>query len=255
MNDAIADRNATWAGKYDTPLPGMDDTYYTYHMSRTGGGGDSGDKSTDGSPRGGGRGGGGAGRPARRPLRLVAYRQTGYNASPALRRQAGTQADARNREGFTANQRMRNSANTRYTSAIRELALQQQMDEAKNRANAMEALSANNNMALNRGMGFGQGAMAVQGRTRLGFENALQDTLRQYAMQRDNRLDERNQIYTDMDEQDRLLRANRLALMEELFNELDDRAYGRYMSNEGLRQTETDSENARRTALYNSLYG
>lgn len=219
-------------------------TSSSYSPGGSGGGG-------GGGRSGGGRSGGG-GR-VKKPLNLAVYKRGKYNNS-GLRQDAKLQADARNREAYAASNTSRRSANTRYENAIREYALNQQRDTEANEGARQSALAGMNNTALNRGMGYGQGIQSTAANMNLGYNKQLNDLLATYAMNRANALSERDSIYANMDEQDRVTLANRQALISEIFRELDDSMWSRYLGTEGLRQDEIDSENARRQALYQSLY-
>lgn len=204
-----------------------------------------------GSGYGGSGGGGGR---VRKPLNLTVYKRGRYDNS-GLRASAQTQADARNREAYAASNASRNNANTRYENAIREYDLRQGQDVSQNESKRLAEIASQNNIALNRGMGYGQGLQQTQSNTNVGYQNALNNLLATYAMERANAMAERNNIYANMDEQDRVTAANRQALVDEIFGNLDDRAWNQYMGTEGLRQQEVDSENARRQALWQALYG
>jgi hypothetical protein len=231
------DKNGAPIWKYAIPIGGGSGS------SKSGSGGGS-----------GGRGGGGGGASKPKPaLNLKVYHPNDYTSRGILKR-ATTQADAFNREGFSANQINRNSASNMYRNNIRELDFGQGRDvEGLNNQRNAE-LASNDNVALNRGMGYGEGYMSTQANINLGADKNIADTIAAYLVQRQNALDTQNTTFGNMDEQDRLLRANRMAKIDEYFSQYDDTAYNRYLKNEMLRQAEVDSTNGALSANYNSRY-
>jgi hypothetical protein len=205
----------------------------------TSGGNNSGDDGKKKKGRGSGSGGGSG----RASLNLKVYHPLDYSAK-GLRARATTQANAQNREAYGASQISRNSANSMYNQNIRGLDYQQNIDNRGLDSEYRGITSGNANTALNRGMGFGQGYQNVQTAAGIGHEQATSDLLNQYLVQRQNALETRNTVYGNMDEQDRITRANRLATIDALFAQYDDTAYNRYLKNEALRQVEIQSGNA-----------
>jgi len=218
--------------------------------SPSGSSGGSSGSSGGGYGRGGGSGGGSGG-VKKAPLNLKVYHPLDYS-NKGVKSRAKLQAAATNREGYTANQLNRNSAENTYESAIRGMDYQQNIDE-RNLGQQHSATQAGNaNTALNRGMGFGQGYQNVQVAADNANEQAVSDLLNQYLVQRNNALGDRNTVYGNMDEQDRLIRANRLATIDKLFAQYDDTAYNRYLKNEALRQASLSSANQRLSTHYST---
>lgn len=203
---------------------------------------------------GGGGGGGGSGKPKNGPLNLRVYHPNDYSAK-GIRARATQQVNAQNREAYAASNISRNSADSMYEQNARGLDYQEGVDRRGLESEYGGVVSQNANTSLNRGMGFGQGYLNAQTSAGIAHEQTVSDLMNQYLVQRQNALQERDTVYGNMDEQDRVTRANRVSTINALFAQYEDTAYNRYLKGEALRQTENSSVNAARTAKWQARYG
>lgn len=225
-----------------TDYPGFADGIMHQLPSGNGGGGGGGGRRNG---RGGYGGGGGGGR---RSLNLKIYKRGRYDSSGVMRN-ANTLANQYINDTVNASNIGRNSARTNYGNTARELGYSQARDVAQNRANYTQAQSEGANVALNRGMGYGQGYLQTQANTNTAYQKMLEDVNNGYAMQLANALDSLNSQLYGYDQTDANARQARAAKYIEFLSSLGSDAFNQYLGVEGLRQKEIDSQNAHIAAL------
>lgn len=205
---------------------------------------DDGSGSSSSSSRSGGgsrRSGGGSGT-ARPPLNLRVYRPSAFSDARA-RQQAKVLADSWLRENLRSIERQRGDVHSKFADFVTRLYESRRQNELRNAEQREEAMARNANVALNRGMGYGSGYLTTQSNTAAQFQNALNELIRQYEVERSAAERDVMRSLYELGEEERLARAQRGAQFLQFLNELLGGEFQRYLGREQLRQSEIDSIN------------
>jgi hypothetical protein len=194
--------------------------------------------------RGGGGGGGGA--PVDRRVKGVEYYRAGKFKTKGLKASATKQVDAAIAEKLRQSNVSRGVLGADYQNAIAELQRVRNDSMAGAVKSGAEDQGRLNNSALNRGMGYGQGAGTNESSLlnkyadiKAGIDNKLADDTGRQAY-------DYNRSLGDLNEADRVVANNRASEIDAMYRSLYGESWDRYLAKQGINMGAVQQRNSAR---------